>query len=102
MPKPYLKPRYKLTQADRPQLLEALHLWKTLFDYSLDRESLIVWSKAAPHAVVLKAINITHSWVCGRRPSFVLPSDARNYTTGVIRNLLAVRDEAEELLGGAQ
>jgi hypothetical protein len=96
-----LKPRYKLTQADRPQLLEALAAWKQLFNADLNHAQLITWAKAAPHSVLLDAFNVTHSWARGRKPSVVLESDAYKYTSGVIRNKMRDQSDAERLLGEA-
>ena len=97
-----LIPRYKLTKEDRPQLLEALSEWKQLFNTDLNHAQLITWAKAAPHSVLLKAFNVTHSWVRGRRPSQVREDDAYKYTSGVIRNMMRDQSDAETLLGEAE
>ena len=94
-----LKTRYKLTQADRPQLIEALNLWKQLFGVDLEHAQLIMWAKAAPPHVITKAFHVTQRWVRGRRPSVVTEKDGYNYTTGVIRNMMKVEKDAEDLLG---
>lgn len=97
-----LRPIYKLTQADRPQLLEALSTWKQLFNIDLNHAQLITWAKAAPQSVLLDAFNVTHNWVRGRKPSVVSESDAYKYTSGVIRNKMRDQIDAEKLLGEAK
>lgn len=92
----------ELTVQDLPQLQELLAAWKSLFNYPLDKTQLYVWASCYDQDVILKAFDITESFVKGRAPSKVKNADAYRYASSVMRNTAALADKVAELLGGVQ
>jgi hypothetical protein len=116
--RPSNKTRPKLTEKDRPFLLNTLTWWKEHFPFELEAEELIIWVETYPYAVIEKGLNATAGWykrqlretpvdpntlaVVDPGPPNPSEESTYRYASACMRNIQRARNTMELLLGGVR